>query len=135
VVRFRGIVALGPQLNASIVGQTLAIWKRIVGLGCAATVTVVASFLFAPGESTVGIVIDPPLGATALGIALGPVTGWIETVREGSVLMALWTLVPSTAISFGSLFLWIRGRSWLWLAVATATWIASGYFYAVAVRI
>lgn len=86
-------------------------------------------------ESTEQILRTGPSATTALRIAFGPLTGLFEAVRAGEILNSLAGFVLATLCSVWPLTLWIRGGGWLWLAIATVTWIGSGYFCAVAAAI
>jgi hypothetical protein len=113
----------------------MVVGERVKGGAVALVVVVLASLWLASRESTNQILVDAPLGLTALRVALGPVTGWVEAARTGSIRMALWGLLPATVFTVGPLALWVTSRAWLWLVVATAVWVAVGYFYAVAISV
>ena len=106
---------------------------RAKGFAGALIFIALASWWLASRDRSSEILQHHRVGTTALWIALGPLTGWITAIRLGSIIKALWSLVPATLFSVGPLILWIRGRAWPWLVVASVVWLASGYFFAVAI--
>jgi len=113
-------------------GRQVALGIRSKQFGAATAVIAVATLSIASLESADRILLHAPFGLRALRIALGPVTGWVEAARSGSICAALWSLIPATAFSLGGFALWITTRQWPWLVIAKAVWIAAGFYYAVA---
>jgi hypothetical protein len=112
----------------------VSVGERAKQLAMSAVVVALASVWLASRESTHRILLtDAPLWFTSLRVGGGPLTGWAQAAMSGSILMALWGLVPATFFTVGPLVLWARLRSWFWLAVATLAWIAAGDFYAIAI--
>lgn len=70
-------------------------------------------------------------------LASGPIQGWIIAFLNGEVAATLWSLIPLTVLSFGSLYLAAKQpkRQVGYLIVGGIFWLLSSFYYGVAIWI
>ena len=84
-----------------------------------------------------GSLMETP-GAYILGFlmfASGPIQGWIIAFLIGEVVASLWSLIPLTVLSFGSLYLAAKQpkRQVGYFIAGGVIWLFSSFYYGVAI--